>query len=380
MRYGLQTGVIPSAGRYGLATDEWLLPQALRQAGYKTAIVGKWHLGHFDQKYWPNQRGFDYAYGPLIGEIDHFTHSSHGVTDWYRNNKPVKEPGYDTQLFGADAVRVIDTHDKSAPLFLYLAFTAPHTPYQAPQDYLDRYKNIADPLRRAYAAQVTCMDDEVGKVVAALEKRGMRDNTLIIFASDNGGTRSNMFVGEAAVKGDLPPYNGPYRDGKGTVYEGGTRVVALASWPGHIQPGLVVDEMMHIVDIYPTIAGLAAADLGKTKPLDGMNVWPTISEGKPSPRDTVVYNIEPYRAGVRKGNWKLVWTTLLPQRVELFDLAKDPSESNNLADQYPDKVKELQAWATELAKQAAPPLFLLELVRLGLSHKPEFPDLGGAED
>jgi len=380
MRYGLQTGVIPSAGRYGLATDEWLLPQALRQAGYKTAIVGKWHLGHFDQKYWPNQRGFDYAYGPLIGEIDHFTHSSHGVTDWYRNNKPVKEPGYDTQLFGADAVRVIDTHDKSAPLFLYLAFTAPHTPYQAPQDYLDRYKNIADPLRRAYAAQVTCMDDEVGKVVAALEKRGMRDNTLIIFASDNGGTRSNMFVGEAAVKGDLPPNNGPYRDGKGTVYEGGTRVVALANWPGHIQPGLVVDEMMHIVDIYPTIAGLAAADLGKTKPLDGMNVWPTISEGKPSPRDTVVYNIEPYRAGVRKGNWKLVWTTLLPQRVELFDLAKDPSESNNLADQYPDKVKELQAWATELAKQAAPPLFLLELVRLGLSHKPEFPDLGGAED
>jgi len=101
MRYGLQTGVIPSAGRYGLATDEWLLPQALRQAGYKTAIVGKWHLGHFDQKYWPNQRGFDYAYGPLIGEIDHFTHSSHGVTDWYRNNKLVKEPGYDTQLFGA---------------------------------------------------------------------------------------------------------------------------------------------------------------------------------------------------------------------------------------------------------------------------------------
>ncbi len=380
VRYGLQTGVIPSAGRYGLATDEWLLPQALKQAGYQTAIVGKWHLGHFDQKYWPRQRGFDYAYGPLIGEIDHFTHASHGVTDWYRNNKLAKEPGYDTQLFGANAMRVIDSHDKSAPLFLYLAFTAPHTPYQAPQDYLDRYKDIADPLRRAYAAQVTCMDDEVGKVVAALEKRGMRDNTLIIFASDNGGTRSNMFVGEAAVKGDLPPSNGPYRDGKGTVYEGGTRVVALANWPGHIKPGLVVDEMMHIVDLYPTFAGLAGADLGKTKPLDGMDVWSTISEGKPSPREAMVYNIEPYRAGVRKGNWKLVWTTLLPQRVELFDLAKDPSESNNVAEQYPDKVKELQAWATELAKQAAPPLFLLELVRLGLSHKPEFPDLGGTED
>ena len=379
LRYGLQMAVIPSAGRYGLATDEWLLPQALKQAGYKTAIVGKWHLGHVDQKYWPNQRGFDYAYGPLIGEIDHFKHSSHGVTDWYRNNKLVKEPGYDTQLFGADAVRQIETHDTKSPLFLYLAFTAPHTPYQAPQDYLDRYKNIADPLRRAYAAQITCMDDEIGKVVAALEKRGMRDNTLIVFASDNGGTRSNLFVGEAEVKGELPPNNGPYRDGKGSVYEGGTRVVALANWPGHIKPG-VVDGMMHIVDMYPTFAGLAGADLGKTKPLDGMDVWSTVSEGKPSPRETLVYNVEPYRAGVRKGNWKLVWTTLLPQRVELFDLSKDASETTNLAEQNPDKVKELQAWATELAKQAASPLFLLELVRLGLSHKPEFPDLGGTDD
>ena len=325
LRYGLQTAVIPSAGKYGLATDEWLLPQALKQAGYETAIVGKWHLGHFDRKYWPSQRGFDYSYGPLIGEIDHFKHESHGVTDWYRNNKLVKEPGYDTQLLGADAVRVINAHDTKSPLFLYLAFTAPHTPYQAPQDYLDRYKNIADPLRRAYAAQVTAMDDEVGKVVAALEQRKMRDNTLIVFASDNGGTRSNMFAGEAEVKGELPPDNGPYRDGKGSVYEGGTRVVALANWPGRIKPG-IVGEMIHIVDIYPTLAGLAGAELGKNKPLDGVDVWQTISQGRPSPRVDVVYNVEPYRAGVRKGDWKLVWTTLLPTHVELFDLSKDPSE------------------------------------------------------
>ena len=163
--------------------------------------MGKWHLGHFDRKYWPNQRGFDYSYGPLIGEIDHFKHSSHGVTDWYRNNNLIKEPGYDTQLFGADAVRQIEAHDTKSPLFLYLAFTAPHTPYQAPQDYLDRYNGIGDPLRRAYAAQITCMDDEIGKVIAALEKRGMRDNTLIVFCSDNGGTRSNLFVGEAGGEG-----------------------------------------------------------------------------------------------------------------------------------------------------------------------------------
>jgi arylsulfatase I/J len=379
LRYGLQMAVIPSAGRYGLATDEWLLPQALKQAGYQTAIVGKWHLGHFDRKYWPNQRGFDYSYGPLIGEIDHFKHESHGVTDWYRDNKLVKEPGYDTQLFGADAVRVIKGHDTKSPLFLYLAFTAPHTPYQAPQNYLDMYKNIADPSRRAYAAQITAMDDEIGKVLDALDKRKMRDNILIFFASDNGGTRSNLFVGEAEVKGELPPSNGPYRDGKGSVYEGGTRVVAFANWPGRIKPG-VVNEMMHIVDMYPTFAGLAGAKLGKNKPLDGVDLWPTISESKHGPRDEMVYNVEPYRAGVRKGNWKLVWTTLLPQRVELFDLSTDASESTNLADQNPEKVKELQAWIIDLAKQAAPPLFLLELVRLGLSHQPQFPDLGGTYD
>jgi arylsulfatase I/J len=130
LRYGLQMAVIPSAGRYGLATDEWLLPQMLKEAGYRTAIVGKWHLGHVDPKYWPSQRGFDSSYGPLIGEIDHFTHQSHGVTDWYRNNKLVKEAGYDTQLLGTEAVRLINTHDTKSPLFLYLAFTAPHTPYQ----------------------------------------------------------------------------------------------------------------------------------------------------------------------------------------------------------------------------------------------------------
>ena len=341
LRYGLQMAVIPSAGKYGLATDEWLLPQALQQAGYETALVGKWHLGHSDLQFWPSQRGFDYSYGPLIGEIDHFKHSSHGVTDWYRNNKPIEEPGYDTQLFGADAVRLINAHDTKSPLFLYLAFTAPHTPYQAPQNYLDMYKTIDDPLRRAYAGQITAMDDQIGKVIEALDKRGMRHTTLIFFVSDNGGTRSSMFVGEAEVKGELPPNNGPYRDGKGSVYEGGAKVVALANWPGRIKPG-IVNGLMHIVDMYPTLAGVAGAQLGKNKPLDGIDVWSSISDDQPSPREEMVYNLEPYRAAVRKGDWKLVWTTLLPPTIELFDLSKNPAEKTNLADQYPEKVKDFR--------------------------------------
>lgn len=373
IRYGLQTAVIPSGGTYGLATDEWLLPQALREAGYATHLVGKWHLGHATKDYWPHNRGFDHAYGPLIGEIDHFKHTSHGVLDWYRDGKPVDEPGYDTTLFGAEAVRVIEAHEPERPLFLYLAFTAPHTPYQAPDSYLARFPEIADPQRRAYAGMISAMDDEIGRVVAALEARGMRDDTLIFFMSDNGGTRSKMFVGEGAVEGELPPDNGPYRDGKGSVYEGGTRVVALANWPGHIKPG-VVDGMMHIVDIYPTIAGLADAKLDKTKPLDGLDVWPTISNGGPSARSEVVYNVEPYRAAVRQGDMKLVWLTLLPGSVELFDMAADPGEASNLAAANPEVVGRLQERVVALATEAKPPLFLSAMVKLGLSASPAFPD------
>ena len=206
---------------------------------------------------------------------------------------------------------------------------------------------------------ITAMDDEIGRVLAALEKRKMRDNTLIVFQSDNGGPRSAQFTGEVDMsKSTIPADNGPYRDGKGTLYEGGTRVVALANWPGHIKPGSVVDQPIHMVDMYPTLAALAGAPLGKNKPLDGLNVWPTIGEGKPSPRDEVVYDIEPFRAAVREGDWKLVWQATLPSRVELFNLAQDPSEKTNLADKNPQKVAELQHRIEALAREAVQPLFL----------------------
>src|SRR5262249_28425750 len=192
----------------------------------------------------------------------------------------------------------------------------------APQQYLDQYKAITDPNRRAYAAMVTAMDDEIGRVLAALEQRKMRDTTLIIFQSDNGGPRSAKFTGEVDTsKGTIPADNGPYRDGKAMLYEGGTRVVALANWPGYIKPGTVVDHPTHMVDITPPRAGLAGASPAKPKPLDGLDVWPTLSQGKPSPRREVVYDIEPFRGAVRQGEWKLVWKATLPPKVELFNLA-----------------------------------------------------------
>jgi arylsulfatase A-like enzyme len=378
-RYGLQTLVIPSSGKYGLPTDEWLLPQALKEAGYTTAIVGKWHLGHADRKYWPRQRGFDYQYGPLLGEIDYFTHSAHGKRDWFRNNRPVNEKGYVTQLLGKDAVNLVNRYDQGKPFFLYLAFTAPHAPYQAPRDYLDKYANISDASRRAYAAMITCMDDEIGKVIDALERRKMLDNTLIVFQSDNGGPRSAKFTGEVDMsKSTIPADNGPYREGKGMLYEGGTRVAAFASWPGHITPGDRTSQMMHVVDMYPTLARLAGAQLGKNKPLDGMDVWSAIATGGPSPRNQVVYDIEPFRAAFRDGEWKLVWQATLPSTVELFNIAEDPSEKTNLADSNPQKVAELKQRIEALSKDAAPPLLLLEV--LGVTKRELFGSVAFPED
>src|SRR5262249_36236933 len=166
-----------------------------------------------------------------------------------------------------------------------------------------------------------------------------------------------------------PADKGPSRDGKGMLYEGGTRVVGLANWPGHIKPGSVVDEPIHIVDMYPTLARLAGAPTGKHKPLDGMDVWPTISDGKSSPRTEVVYDIQPVLAAGRRGEWRLVWGAVLPSGVEFFNLAQDPGEKVTLADQTPQKVADLQQWAQALAGGAVPPLLLKEA--LGVVWKVE---------
>jgi arylsulfatase B len=368
-RYGLQTAVIPSVSAYGLDTNEWLMPQCLKEAGYKTAIIGKWHLGHADKKYWPKQRGFDYQYGAMIGELDYFTHEEHHVLDWYRDNQPLREKGYTTTLIGKEAVKLIEKHDTSKPLYLYLTFNAPHTPYQAPKEYIDRYPNITDPTRRIYAGMVTALDDEIGRVVAALDKKGMRQDTLILFHSDNGGTKNAMFAGVMAdmSKVKIPCDNGPYRDGKGSLFEGATRVCACANWPGRIK-AQTVDGLIHAVDIYPTLAKLAGASIARCKPLDGLDVWDTIAEGKPSPRSEIVYNIEPFRGAVRQGDWKLIWRTMLPSSVDLYNITQDPSEQNNLASTKADKVAALKQRLEGLAKESTKPLFLTDQFKVVMKN------------
>lgn len=368
-RYGLQTMVIPGTAGYGLDTSEWLMPQCLKEAGYNTAIIGKWHLGHADLKYWPKQRGFDYAYGATIGELDYYTHGDAGVLDWFRDNKPVREEGYTTTLIGDDAVRYINAQSPDKPFYLYLTFNAPHTPYMAPKEIIAKYADIADPTRRTYAAMVDCLDQNIGKVVAALDKKGLRGNTLILFHSDNGGTHNAMFAGQMAdvSKIKIPCDNRPYRDGKGSLYEGGCRVAAFANWPGRIK-AQTVNGIIHVVDLYPTLATLGGASTAKCKPLDGMNVWDVIAENKPSPRTEVIYNIEPFRGGVRQGDWKLIWRTLVPTSVELYNLAEDPYEKNNVAAAHPDKVAAIQNRINSLGKEAAKPLALVFIANVGLKH------------
>lgn len=368
-RYGLQTAVIPGPASYGLATNEYLLPQVLKDAGYKTAIIGKWHLGHADLKYWPKQRGFDYQYGAMIGELDYYTHSDAGVLDWFRNNEPVHEEGYTTQLIGDDAVKYIESQDGKEPFYLYLTFNAPHTPYQAPKEYVDKYKSIEEPTRRIYAGMVDCLDENIGRVVAALDRKGLRENTLIIFHSDNGGTFNAMFAGQMAdlSKTKIPCNNGPYRDGKGSLFEGGCRVAALVNWPGHVQPGRV-GGLIHVADILPTFAALAGASTDKCLALDGFNVWDALSADKPSPRTEIVYNVEPFRGAVREGDWKLIWRTLLPSSWDLYNLSDDSAEKNNLASAHPEKVAELKERIEALARDAAKPLFMSYVGGAALKH------------
>ena len=366
MRYGLETLVIFPSHTYGLPTDERTLPQALKDAGYDTAMVGKWHLGHADQKYWPQNRGFDHFYGNLVGEVDYFTKERGGIVDWQREGKFLKEDGYYTDLIGNEAVSIIDHRDTSKPLFLYVASLAPHAPYQAPQADVDAYKDLAgDEHRHIYAAMITDLDTQVGRIVDALKEKGMLDNTLIIFSSDNGGATSALFAtgarspeereesGGVGLEEKPPASNGNLRGGKGSLYEGGVRVPTIFYWPAKLKPR-VVDEPLAMVDVMPTVLALGGAHGSEDHPFDGKDIWQTLAEGASSPHEDILINVEAFRGAIRKGNWKLVKIALLPGKTELFDLSKDRGEKNNVADQFPEIAADLEARLMAYAKEKKP--------------------------
>ncbi len=349
IRYGLQTGVVRPWAQYGLPLDEYTLAQGLNAVGYYCAMVGKWHLGTIEPGYLPTRRGFDHHYGHYLGAIDYFTHMRMGGLDWHRNEKALREKGYTTNLMGAEGAKIIRKHDfKKQPLFLYVAFNAPHTPLQAPEEYLKKYDHITKKKRRAYAAMVTCMDDAIGNIVSALEKAGQMENTIIIFCSDNGGPIT------------LGANNGSLRGSKGTLYEGGVRVVAFVHWRGRLKGGTTNESVMHIVDWFPTLTNLAGAKLHLKHKLDGLDIWPTITLNKPSPHEEILLNAETNRGALLQWPWKILAQKkrrkAKKKTIELYDLSRDPGEQNNLAEKNPAKTKALLKRLEYYTKAARPAL------------------------
>lgn len=352
-RYPSRTGVysvVRPRAPWGLKLEEQTLPQMLRSAGYETAISGKWHLGEFEPAYRPTQRGFDHQYGLWFGAIDYYTHLREGVLDWHRDDQPCKEEGYSTHLLAKEACRIIREKSPDKPLFLYLPFNAMHTPHQVPEKYTAPYTNLKG-VRRTYAGMLSAMDEAVGQVVAALDEKKIRENTLIIFSSDNGGPSPGKVTS-----------NGPLRAGKGTLHEGGIRVCAFANWPGHIPAGQSIDEPLHAVDWYPTLLKLTGTTLPQKLPLDGLDIWPVLTAGAKSPHDAlIICGTERGQAAIRMGDWKLlVGGGGKPKGAkasgtqQLYHLAEDPGETRNLAADRPEKLKELRAKYDEMMKTAVP--------------------------
>ncbi len=360
-RYGFQVGVVRPWANYGLNTDEYLLSQTLQDAGYETAIVGKWHLGHVSPEYLPTRRGFDHQYGHYNGALDYNTHDRDGGHDWHQQDQPVHDQGYSTDLLAQAAVRIIEQRDPEKPLFLYVPFNAVHSPFQAPQELIDRYPNLSGNQQK-YAAMLHSLDLAVGQIVSSLEAQGQLANTLFIFSSDNGGPNPGKLTN-----------NGPLRAGKGTLYEGGVRVVSFATWQGKIEPGSVIDQPIHAVDWYPTLAKLAGATTEKSLPLDGVDIWPVLTTGQPRSEAEIVLNISPNNGAIRIGDWKLIVREPADGRgdtgnaggraaqrqqreYELYRLSDDLSERNNLAASHPADLQRLLQRYDELAAEAVAPL------------------------
>jgi len=366
IRLGVAYGVILPWDNIGVHPDEHFMPQSFQGAGYQTAMVGKWHLGHAQMTYHPNNRGFDHFYGHLHTEVGFYPpFANQGGKDFQLNGVSINDDGYETYLLADEVSRYIRERDKNRPFFVYMPFIAPHTPLDAPQELQDKYKDIdtdlpparsrqTDDTRRMatmmlqpsarpmYAAVVDAMDQAIGRVLQTLEEEGIADNTIVLFFSDNGGAAYSY--GGAN--------NAPLRGGKGETFEGGIRVVSLLRWPAMLGSGQQFDQIMSVMDVFPTLAAAAGIEAGNTFELDGRNMWPAIAQGEAVPLEKpLMFASEipiygSFKFTAFDESWKLV------QEVEqeqlsvtvtnyLFDISKDPNEYNNLASAYPEVVEQL---------------------------------------
>jgi len=340
----------PSDHREGLPTTEKLLPEFLRQAGYVTGWIGKWHLGAAPE-FWPEQRGFAETFG-FIGGGHHYQNwpVKPGVeynVPLERNGKPVTVAEHLTVAFGHEAAGFIQRH-KAEPWFLYLAFNAPHTPEEPTPERLARFASIADKKRRAYAAQVSLLDDAVGTALAALRDSGQEQRTLVFFFSDNGGP-----IGQTG-NGSI---NTPLRAGKGTVYEGGMHVPFVVRWPGTIPAGRDYTLPVSSLDVFPTALVLAGVPLPTERPPDGVNLLPFLTGANTqAPHDQLFWRMSGgAQLAMRAHDWKLVRAH--QGADELYDLAGDLGETRDLAATQASKTQELDAALDAWNKTLAPPAF-----------------------
>ena len=380
LRFGLTRPIAKNETR-GLPLDETILPQHLAGLGYQPLMVGKWHLGHYLPDHFPHRRGFEHFYGLLTGGVGYWDHNHGGGHDWQRNGETLRETGYATRLLADEAIRVLASRDRSRPTFLYLAFTAPHLPNEAPPESVAPYQALDNPLRRLHAGMVAELDEAVGRVVAALAAEGMLDNTLILFFSDNGGLVEGTLPGPLNALAqasmwlfDRPaPHAGlefmiantfdggsdnrPPPSGKGSIAEGGARVPAALWWPGRLEPGKF-EGFMSASDVLPTLFDAVGAAAAVPPDLDGRSQWPALT-GTEAGRAVPDYvtadfdgNLALYRAP-----WKLIDGE--PPR--LYNVYEDPLETQDLAERHPDIVEALKAAADTWPRGRPSDISLLEV-------------------
>lgn len=326
-----------AADTFGLPLTETTIASRMKSAGYVTGIVGKWHLG-YKAEYLPTKRGFDEFFGFPGGAHQYF---ESGKADTgnpiMRGTEAVVEKEYLTDAFAREAVSFIERH-KEEPFFLYLAFNAVHSPLQAPEKYLSRFTKIADQKRRTFAAMLSATDDAVGRVLDTVRKNDLENDTLIIYLSDNGGPTAGT-----------TSRNDPLRGFKGQVYEGGHRIPYMLQWKGHVPAGKVYDKSVISLDIAPTALAVAGVKAEGAK-FDGVNLLPFLTKDSGTPHEVLYWRFGAQHA-IRKGDWKLMKG---PEGTDqLFNLADDIGEKNDLYAKNPEKVKELsdlyEKWNSELA-------------------------------
>ncbi|MEZ6120313.1 MAG: sulfatase-like hydrolase/transferase [Pirellulaceae bacterium] len=329
---------------HGLQPEEITFAEMFRDAGYATAIFGKWHLGYSPQ-YNPIRHGFDQFVGYVSGNVDFFSHIDQaGNFDWWKQDQPFHEDGYTTKLITRHAVEFITANHKR-PFCLYVPHEAPHYPYQGPNDQAERtvggtFENRGrrEDVRAAYREMVVELDRSVGEIRETLHQLELTDNTFVIFLSDNGATKNGS--------------NGPLRGFKGSNWEGGHRVPCMAAWPNQISAGQVCESLSISLDIMPTILAAAGIQPPAARPLDGINLLPVWQDQQSLPARQLVWN----GRAIRDETWKLLVTGNRPETVALYNLKNDLGETTDVSAQYPERTKQMRdalaAWKMDVAKNA----------------------------